>query len=375
MSYRFLISCENSLHLLQFDPDRMVLQQFWGIQVEVGAAAIGFEGSILVSTRKEVEAFDPALNPISAPVKAPFAAGVLARDRLYLATDGALACFDPTWQELGRVTLVRGRKDAHDLVRVGNRIFALDNVILPVYVAVVDITREADLKVVAVGSVQGVNPHLDAQFIDQATGLWGVLMSIVHSEGRGQVLHVLEAESATPAGEPVHLCSRSHLGFPRSKVGDHSPLDGDPHILWPGLQDASQGPPGIEIQMVSASLPTWVIGSQLMKATSKERYAVYRLSVRHGRVVLEHFAPLWENEDQRKFAMWGDDSWLFIVSKSEDRADGGEEEEIRLTVVDPTDRMIIWDAPLPVQIRNAGRLRSVLPWPNPHEGAFSPAVF
>lgn len=278
-----------------------------------------------------------------------------------------MASFGPSWQELGRATLVDGVKDAHDLLAAGSKILALDNVVFPVYVLVVDIGEDHDPKVSARGRIEGIHPHLEAQFIDPDTEIWGVIQSFAHRGGTGKLLRVLSPQSASQVDKPSLLSIRPQFGPGSRKSKDRTVGGADEVTLWPPSEIRPGDSIGIELHMRSAPLPTWVVATALNDEPPREMHSLYRLGTRSGRVVLDHRVPLWEEETRRRFALWTNDDWVFVFSQFEPGAANNRDSRLRLTIVDPADLTVVYDSPLPSQVQELGNLRSVYPWPSPYE--------
>lgn len=113
------------------------------------------------------------------------AAAATYEQQLLVAVNGELQVLDRELKAVGKVKLPTGLpfpKDAHDILVHQQRAYLLDNIVIPRWIFVVDLTQVSAPKVAGTLKVSGVYQHLSAQWIAPKVGRWVVAQN---SGGRG----------------------------------------------------------------------------------------------------------------------------------------------------------------------------------------------
>ncbi|HHH76552.1 MAG TPA: hypothetical protein ENL03_05970 [Phycisphaerae bacterium] len=127
---------------------------------------------------------------------------------LYVSYGGDFICYDVDLKEVARIELevsAGKKKNAHDILVHNGTAFLLDNVMYPIYVFTVDVSKLAEAKIVHRTELQGINHHLVSQWLSDKSSCWYILSSSSHRGGRnqevnyarfdGKKLKFIEAES------------------------------------------------------------------------------------------------------------------------------------------------------------------------------------
>jgi hypothetical protein len=128
-------------------------------------------------------------------------------EHLLVAVNGELWVLDPRLRPVGKVKLPTGSfpKDAHDILVEGKRAYLLDNIMLPRFVFIVDLSTVRSPRVVGKLKVEGIYLHLKAQWLAPGADRWVVIQG---TAGRGGST---ETALFLPRRPPLRVLGRQDL--------------------------------------------------------------------------------------------------------------------------------------------------------------------
>ncbi len=111
---------------------------------------------------------------------------------VFLSANGFFIALDPELNVLSKVSLKchDSNKNAHDILLYKKTAYLLDNIIYPIFVFKVDISNPASMSISGQVEFEGINPHLDMQWINPAKGHWNIVESFDVHGGSGQIAHI-----------------------------------------------------------------------------------------------------------------------------------------------------------------------------------------
>lgn len=204
----------------------------------------------VVSDRNDVRLMTSELDATRGMSLRPFMAAATSTDHIVLSSEGFVVVLDQDLKELGRVTLVGGTKDAHDLLYLPPYVYALDNVVHPVYAVLLDLSDGRIPKVLARNEIVDVTPHLDLQLVDPIHDRWFIAQSWAHRGGGGQQLRAYSAVTGSEAGP-----SRALFGSDEPEGARE--IHEAPFWLWKNEDEPETE--GVRLFGTSSVLPCWAV--------------------------------------------------------------------------------------------------------------------
>jgi hypothetical protein len=185
----------------------------------------------------------------------------LPPDRLLASVDGSLLVLDAFLQQIGRLELTAAGKNAHDFLLRGTHLYALDNVIFPALLWIIDLSDEAHPAVVHEGEVEDIHPHLVAQLVEPGTGLWLVFQSGVGQPSSWQNVHVLRAADGRRLQAAMIHCRRWMPDFSTGKLFQPaSPPSGSDFLVAHLAERTSEGQrSGLAVTWMNGAVGGWAV--------------------------------------------------------------------------------------------------------------------
>jgi hypothetical protein len=143
-------------------------------------------------------------------IQGDFGSIAVQGDVIYLGGKGELKTVNLGLASLDTVGFHAGtHKTSHEVLVCGGRAFLLDNVVVPLYTYVVDVSDPRRMDVVSEDEFDGLS-HLHAQWIDSETDAWNI---VVNSGGMGyanQAIRQYGLDGGSPRTTPLHYESQGY---------------------------------------------------------------------------------------------------------------------------------------------------------------------
>lgn len=168
------------------------------------------------------------------PVSKKFGStGALATDgkNIFVSADNFFIALDLDLKELSRVDI---DKNAHNILIYKNTAYLLDNIVTPVYLFRIDLSRLKNIQITDRFELHGIYAHLDGQWINPELGQWLVIQSYSHQGGCGQIVHIYSIDKSKDRIAPQEIFSYSIAGLMKGfRIVNETPLP----PIWAVLQD------------------------------------------------------------------------------------------------------------------------------------------
>jgi len=210
-----------------------------------GARAVIACGDIIfVSTEDELLVFDRTFAQSTSRKFGKMGAIATDGQNVFVGADGSFIALSRDLQELDRVRLefegpVHPDKNAHDILIYGDTAYLLDNIMGPLYLFRADIKDPTNLQIQESIVFQGINAHLERQWLNPELNQWCVVQSFAHRGGSGKIVHIYrmdegkEQTAAQAIFSQLRIPEKKEEGFD-IKGATHSPP------IWAAVQDVEE---------------------------------------------------------------------------------------------------------------------------------------
>ncbi len=229
--------------------------------------------------------------------------GALGTDgeHLLIAAEGSLILLDRNLEILDRVQLISQNwsgsenKNVHDILVYQNRVYLLDNILLPAFLFQVTIDTEKKLQITRILEIQDVYPHLDRQWLNPELEQWVVIQSSFRQGNYRQNAHIF----------PL-IQGRERLAWQNLY----------PNFRNMGILNSVGEVESFKILNVTKMSPAWAIISQ-----AKESYLV-KINTNNHRIELDEKLQLGITIRgyTRNWLMLNQDKYIFVFNSTQERS-------------------------------------------------------
>lgn len=229
-----LVICPDALTDFSYDSSKNELNKIIDIKVKNSACAVKFKNHYILYSGAEIFSFNEK-GVLTAQKKYSTIGSLTADgDAVYLSADGFFICLDEKLDETGKVDLGIA-KNAHDMMTHEKTAYLLDNLLIPMYIFKIDITKTAAPVIIDKYLIEGIYSHLFAHCLTADAKGWIIFQSYGHQLGSGFLVNYFDnvdikkgpyyrdyATSAISVGAPVELPLCRYRVY--SVAGGTSPL-------------------------------------------------------------------------------------------------------------------------------------------------------
>jgi hypothetical protein len=186
-----LVICPDTLSDFSYDDSKNELSKIIDIKIKNAADAVKFKNHYILYSGTEIFSFNKE-GGIAAQKKYSSIGSITAdNDAIYISADGLFICLDEKLNEIGKTDLGIA-KNAHDMMIHEKNAYLLDNLLIPMYIFKIDITRAAAPIITEKYLMEGVYSHLFAHCLtDDAKG-WIIFQSYGHQLGNGYIINYFD---------------------------------------------------------------------------------------------------------------------------------------------------------------------------------------